>query len=123
VLLIAGGIGITPLRALLEELPAGRGDLTLLYRARRPEDVVFRHELDELVASRGATVHYIGGARGTPGLPDDPLAPGPLRRLVPDVSQRDVYVCGPLPMMDAVRRTLRALHVPASQIHDERFAF
>jgi len=123
VLMIAGGIGITPLRALLEELPAGRGDLTLVYRARRTEDIVFRQELDQLVALRGATVHYVGGSRGTPEQPTDPLGPGPLRRLVPDVKQRDVYICGPLPMMEAVRRTLQALQVPASQIHDERFAF
>ncbi len=123
VLMIAGGIGITPLRALLEDLPAGRGDLTLLYRAHREEDLVFRRELEQLSALRGATVHYLVGGRGTPDLPGDPLAPGSLRRLVPDVHQRDVYVCGPLSMMDTVRRNLRALRVPSAQIHYERFAF
>ena len=123
VLMVAGGIGITPLRALLEELPAARGDLTLLYRAHREEDLVFRNELEQLSTLRGATVHYLVGGRGTRSLQGDPLAPGSLRRLVPDVAQRDVYICGPLSMMESVRRNLRALRVPASQIHFERFAF
>ena len=63
VLLIAGGIGITPLRALLEALPAGHGDMTLLYRVRSQADVVFRDELETLARSRGARVHYLVGPR------------------------------------------------------------
>jgi predicted ferric reductase len=65
VLMIAGGIGITPLRALLEELPAARGNLTLVYRTTNPEDLVFKRELDELSSLRGATVHYLVGRRGS----------------------------------------------------------
>jgi predicted ferric reductase len=123
VVLIAGGIGIAPLRALFEDLPAGPGDLVLLYRASRPDDVVFRDELDALTRVRGATVRYLVGRRGTPGLPADPLAAGSLRSLVPDIRERDVYVCGPVPMMDTVHHSLRSLRVPASQIHAERFAY
>jgi predicted ferric reductase len=123
VVLIAGGIGITPLRALLEELPAARGALTLIYRARRWEDVVFRHELDQLAQLRGATVHYLVGERGSAGLPGDPLGPRALQHLVPGIQRHDVFVCGPDGMMDAVRRSLRELRVPSSQIHSERFAF
>ncbi|MBP1705247.1 MAG: oxidoreductase [Chloroflexi bacterium] len=123
VLLVAGGIGIAPLRALFAGLSAGPGDLTLVYRASRPEDVVFRDELDRIAAARGASVHYLVGRRGTPAMPDDPLAPEPLGRLVPDIADRDVYVCGPIPMMDRVEKTLRALGVPGGQVHLERFAF
>ena len=123
VLLIAGGIGITPLRALLEELPAGAGDVALIYRARRPRDFVFRKEIEQLAAMRGAVVHYVVGRHGTREMPHDPLEARSIQRMVPDVAQRDVYVCGPVPMMDAVRRNLRALHVPDAQIHDERFSF
>ncbi len=122
VLLVAGGIGITPLRALLEGLPGGRGDLTLLYRVSRAEDLVFRTELDELARVRGATIHYLVGRRGRE-LPADPLAANAIRRLVPDVHQRDVYVCGPVPMMEAVCRSLRSLRVPDEQVHQERFAY
>ena len=123
VLLVAGGIGITPLRALLEELPASRGNLTLLYRAGGPEDVVFKREIDELASLRGATVHYLVGRRGTAEMPADPLDPGMLRRLVPDINDRDVYVCGPTGMMTRTLNSLRRLRVPDSQIHYERFAF
>jgi RNA polymerase sigma-B factor len=89
VLLIAGGVGITPMRALFETLPLAPGqDLTLLYRARNPEDLVFRHELDQVARYRGARVHYLLGA--DPGCLS---APAPLR-LFPNLTQRDVYLCG-----------------------------
>lgn len=123
ILLVAGGIGITPLRALLEELPASRGNITLVYRASSPEEVVFRDEIEQLAAMRGAVVHYLVGKRGTPAMPSDPLDPRALRRLVPDVAERDIYVCGPAGMLDRVLQGLRWLRVPETQIHYERFAF
>jgi predicted ferric reductase len=123
VLLVAGGIGITPLRALLEELPASRGNLTLVYRASGPEDVVFKREIDELASIRGATVHYLVGRRGSPEMPIDPLDPRALRRLVPDINDRDIFICGPAGMMTRVLSSLRRLRVPDAQVHYERFAF
>ncbi len=123
VLLVAGGIGITPLRALLEELPVRPGEMTLIYRARRQKDLVFRSELDAIAAANGAVVHYLVGRRGSWEMPVEPLGPASLGALVPDVTSRDVYVCGPTPMMHAVQRSLRVLGVPASQIHSERFAY
>ncbi len=121
VLLIAGGIGITPLRALLEELPAARGAITLIYRASRWEDVVFRDELEALMKSKGARVHYLIGRRTE--LRRDPLDAGHLKHNVPDIADRDIYICGPDGMIDTVRRSLRRLRVPASHIHEERFAY
>jgi predicted ferric reductase len=56
VLLIAGGVGITPMRALFEELDVGDGALTLLYRASSATDVVFRDELEEIARLRGCAV-------------------------------------------------------------------
>jgi predicted ferric reductase len=123
VLFIAGGIGITPLRALLEELPAARGNLTLVYRASHENEVVFRNELDELASLRGATVHYLVGRRGSREMPSDPLDPRALRRLVPDVYDRDIYVCGPAGMMERVLSGLHWLRIAESQIHYERFNF
>jgi predicted ferric reductase len=123
VLMIAGGIGITPLRALLEELPASRGNLTLVYRASHEDEVVFRHELDELASLRGATVHYLVGRRGSREMPSDPLDPRALRRLVPDLGERDIYVCGPAGMMERVLSGLHWLRISETQIHYERFAF
>jgi predicted ferric reductase len=123
VLFIAGGIGITPLRALLEELPAARGAMTLVYRASGPEEVVFRNELEQLASLRGVTIHYLVGRRGSREMPADPLDPRALRSLVPDIAERDVFVCGPAGMMDRVLGSLRWLRIPEAQIHYERFAF
>jgi len=121
-LLIAGGIGITPLRALIEEMPQRKNSVTLLYRARTWDDVLFRDELDQLVAARGGVVHYIVGRRGREVHPQ-PLAPGFLARSVPDLKERDVFVCGPREMVGEVLGSLRALRVPPAQVHCERFAF
>lgn len=122
VLLIAGGIGIAPLRALLEALPARPGDLVLVYRASAPEEVVFRAELDAIARARGATVHYVVGRRGSPGIGPEPLGATLLAAHVPDVRERDVYICGPASMADAATRSLRELGLPAAQVHLERFA-
>ena len=46
-----------------------------------------------------------------------------LARLVPDLVERDVYLCGPPGLTDAVRSALRAAGLPAEQLHEERFSF
>jgi predicted ferric reductase len=122
VLLIAGGVGITPLRALFEDMPARPGELMLLYRAVDAPDLVFRAELDALAAQRGAEVHYVLGDHREPAN-QVLLGPAHLRGLVPDVRARDVYVCGPPAMTAVTERTLRRLGVPRHQVHVERFAF
>lgn len=121
VLLLAGGIGITPLRALLEALPAKHGDMSLIYRVGNARDIVFREELETLARARGATVHYLVGKRDGPA--GDQLDAASLERLVPDVRERDVYLCGPVPMMQHVERSLERLGLPPRQIHAERFAY
>jgi predicted ferric reductase len=121
VLLVAGGIGITPLRALLEALPAKPGDMTLIYRARTLADIIFRDELDRLARARGAQVHYVIGRRRFDAR--DPLDAESLERLVPDVRDRDVYICGPVPMMQRVEGALTRLGLARRQIHAERFAY
>jgi predicted ferric reductase len=122
VLLIAGGIGITPLRALIEEIRTKRDALVLIYRASRWEDIVFKDELERLMKERRGTIHYIVGQRGTPEMPTDPLSAQTIRRLVPDVDSRDVFICGPASMMARLDGILRTIGVPAEQIHFERFA-
>jgi ferredoxin-NADP reductase len=122
VTLIAGGIGIAPIRALLESLPARPGDLTLVFRASHHDDLVFRRELDLLADRRGARVHYVvGHRRGNPVL--DPLDTRAIVRLVPDIAAHDVYLCGPNGFMDSVEHHLRDLGVPAQHVHAERFAY
>jgi predicted ferric reductase len=115
VALIAGGAGITPIRALLETMPAGPGDLTLVYRAAQPEDIVFRAELERLAQIRGADLHFVVG-------PSCELSRETLARLVPDIAERDAFVCGPPAMVDATRASLLAAGVPARHVFSERFA-
>jgi predicted ferric reductase len=120
VLLIAGGVGITPLRALFESLPARHGDLTLIVRANSDEDIVFRDELDAIAERQGAQLHYLVGP---PGAESDPFVGSRLRRLVPDLSRHDVYLCGPPAFMIVATERLRACGVPARYLHREHFAF
>ena len=121
ILLIAGGMGVAPLRALLEGMPARHGAITLIYRASRNEDVVFASELEVLSKARGARLHYLIGRRSA--LHRDPLDARNLRSMVPDIASREIYVCGPDGMIRTVRDNLRRLRIPGSQIHEEQFAY
>ncbi|MFF6912079.1 ferric reductase-like transmembrane domain-containing protein [Streptomyces sp. NPDC012466] len=112
--LIAGGVGVTPIRALLEEL---HGHAVVIYRVATDRDAVLHDELRDLALAKGAELHLVTG----PPVPDR-LAPRELARLVPDIAGRDVYLCGPPPMMNAVLGSLRELGVPSSQTHFERFS-
>ncbi|MFI5984940.1 ferric reductase-like transmembrane domain-containing protein [Streptomyces sp. NPDC051555] len=119
VLLIAGGVGITPMRALFETLPGGPGDITLLYRARAEEHLVLRSELESIAAGRGARLHYLLGPSDAAY---DPLAPRALTDLVPDLVEHDVYLCGPPGMAEATRAALLRAGVPGGRIHSECFS-
>jgi Predicted ferric reductase len=120
VLLIGAGVGITPLRALFESLPAAPGELTLIYRASRPEDLVLLAELDQIATARGARVHYLVGDRRTDRR--DRLGAEHLTRLVPQLAEHDVYVCGPEDLTAKLRAELHRAGVPRGNIHSESFA-
>ncbi|MGP3983838.1 ferredoxin reductase family protein [Streptomyces sp. KR80] len=119
VLLLAGGVGITPMRALFETLPGGPGDITLLYRAGTADDLVLREELEQIAMTRQAGLHYLLGRSDAAY---DPLAPQALRELIPDVAEHDVYLCGPPGMADAATAALIRVGVPESRIHSENFS-
>jgi ferredoxin-NADP reductase len=117
VLLAAAGVGVTPLRALLEDLPA-HVDVTVLIRASTAADLVLRDEVAELVAGRGGRLLELVGPRS-----EVPLDPRALQRLVPDLGRREVYVCGPDGFNDLIRRAARAAGVRRDHFHVEAFAF
>ncbi|MGM1063177.1 ferredoxin reductase family protein [Saccharothrix sp. Mg75] len=118
-LLVAGGVGVTPVRALLEELD---GHVVVVYRVSRPQDAVLLHELRGLAHARGAVLHVVTGPSNAPTPYGPPLGPGAIGSAVPDVRDRDVFVCGPPGMTSAVLRTMRELGVPKNQVHAERFS-
>jgi predicted ferric reductase len=129
VTLLASGIGITPLRALLEDLEAAPGDLTLVYRTSGADDMLFAHELEGLAAARGIRVLHAPGHRirsRESWLPEQAAhlsdAQG-LLHLVPDIAQHDVYLCGSAGWMDAARQAALDAGVPEQHIHLERFAW
>ncbi|MER6737468.1 ferredoxin reductase family protein [Streptomyces puniciscabiei] len=114
-LLIAAGVGITPLRALFETLP---GEVTLLYRARRTEDLALGAELEAIARWRGAQVLYaLNGPQGErPALTAESL-----RATFPGLAGHDVYICGPHGFAQDVYEALRAAGVPDRRIHHESF--
>ncbi|MFJ6196340.1 ferric reductase-like transmembrane domain-containing protein [Micromonospora sp. NPDC092111] len=126
--LLACGVGITPLLALLWELPYAPGQAVLLYRARTPQELAFRAELERLAAERGVLVHYLVGPRGRrpawlPAYAEGLADAEALRRLSPDIATHDVYLCGPDGWIDAARAATRAAGVPDRHTHHERFAW
>jgi ferredoxin-NADP reductase len=117
-LLLAGGVGITPLRSMMAALT---GSVTLIYRASSWQDVALKAELDTLAAERGGRVHYLIGTRAELG--GDPLTAAALRELAPGLDAMDAYVCGPPGMTAAAVAALRAAGAPRRRIHVEAFEF
>jgi predicted ferric reductase len=117
ILLVAGGVGITPLRALLQEFPKD-AQVDLIYRVVRADELVLKAELDEFDKSDRITVHYLIGP------PEKfPMSPGELQKLIPHISQCDVFVCGPTGLAKLVRHSVESLGVPSIKFHNEAFAF
>lgn len=120
---IVGGIGITPIRSILEERAAisAKNDAVLLYSNRNQQDIPLKEELDDLATKSTLHIHHI--------LSDEPDYPGEkgfidrekLERLVPDIQKRDIFLCGPPPMMEGVIKALREIGVPDEQLHYEIF--
>jgi predicted ferric reductase len=121
-LFIAGGIGITPIRSLMEEMLRRRKEATLLYGNKTRQDIVFADELNTLARQYSTKVVNVlsdeADYQGERGFIDEEK----IRRFAPDVAARDVYVCGPPPMMAAVVALLHKMGVPGAHIHFEKFS-
>ncbi|GGJ77910.1 oxidoreductase [Pilimelia anulata] len=116
-LMIAVGSGISPVRALLEEMPS---NTVLIYRARTESDLALRQEIEAVAARRGMRVEYVLGRRTERG-PRELSTAGGLEYLVPDIAERDVYLCGPRAFVTGTMDNLRQLGVPPRQIHLDPF--
>ncbi len=117
-LLIAGGIGITPVRALAEVM---NGDVVILHRVRSRDDKVFADELPRIARERGIELRYVIGDHAAPE-GRDLLSPEHLHELVPDLRERDVFLSGPPQMIATIARNLRRAGVRRRRLHVERFA-
>ncbi|MCL5445019.1 MAG: ferredoxin reductase family protein [Actinobacteria bacterium] len=114
--LIAGGIGITAMRSLLEDLSKTAKPIVVV-RATQGEDVVFRDELVSLAKHRRGSFHEFVGPRDQVRFDETTL-----RNLVPDLAQRDVYLCGPKGFVHDVGRMLREIGISPERIHHEAFS-
>ena len=129
VLLMGSGIGITPIRALLEEMAQHPGDVTVVHRVRSSEEAVLADELRALAENRGALYVQVEGRR----IPDRPSwLPAQaahlsdteaLLELVPDVADHDVFLCGADGWMAAARAAALDAGVPRDAVHLERFSY
>lgn len=116
VLLAAAGIGVTAVRSLLEDLSRAAQPVVVL-RNTREEDLALVTEVAELVKKRAGTLHTLTGTRRQAAIDERSLMP-----LVPDLKQRDVYVCGPEGFVTDVVGLCRFLGVPEEAIHYEAFS-
>ncbi|MFH5802800.1 FAD-binding oxidoreductase [Alienimonas sp. DA493] len=126
ILLIGAGVGVTPLMSVLRYLTdrSWPGDVFLLYSCRTPDDIIFKEELDYLQRRHPNLKVVVTVSR-----PEGTSWEGPKGRIskelitqsVPDLESRYVHVCGPVPMMEAVKRMLVELGVPRERVKVEAF--
>lgn len=123
--LLAGGVGITPLMSMLRHAVESdtHRPVTLFYSVRRVEDIAFNDELT-LVAKRNEHVRiFIAVSDGVPGQGHFPghISESLVTAMAPDVTHSICMICGPQPMMEAMTGMLTAVGVPKAQIRFEVF--
>lgn len=134
VVLVAAGIGVTPIRALIEQADFAPGEATVIVRAPGNEPPYLWNELLELCARKGAPLFLVEGARVAADSPQlasgqaaswqsaDAVARGyTLASYAPDVANSDLYICGPAPWADLVVADAHQQGLRAEQLHLERF--
>ncbi|WP_127507751.1 ferredoxin reductase family protein [Actinoplanes solisilvae] len=128
VVLLACGVGITPLLSLLGELPYRPGEATLVFRARSETEIAFRAELEWFAAHRGVRLVFLLGARADrpswlPAQFADHSDADALRQIATHVGHAHVFICGPPDWAEAARVAARAAGTPADRVHTEQFAW
>ncbi|MET3663975.1 2Fe-2S iron-sulfur cluster-binding protein [Caulobacter sp. 1776] len=126
IVLIAGGVGITPMMSVLRYLTdtAWPGEIFFLYGARSTEEFAFREDIERL-ERRHDNLHVFAAMHRAPGAvwhgAEGPLTKDMLTSVVPDLARRRIHLCGPPAMMAAMKAQLAELGVPEAQLHTEAF--
>ncbi|MEO7370625.1 MAG: ferredoxin reductase family protein, partial [Ilumatobacteraceae bacterium] len=118
VLFIVGGIGVTPVKAMLERLDR-RHQPIVLYRASRHDDLVYANELRGMARELGGELMTLVGPTATLAV-KDPFSGKALRRAIPDLTERVALLCGPERLLWAGRAGLREAGVAGDDIHFEQ---
>jgi ferredoxin-NADP reductase len=119
-LLISAGIGITPVRSMLEAIEPGDG-CTVVVRVRSRSEAPLLDEVEALAAERGATLHVLQGSRGSTWGTD--ASPATVAQFLEDPAATDVYVCGPTRWAEAVAADAVVAGVAPDAIHREEFGW
>ncbi|HEY3802404.1 MAG TPA: ferric reductase-like transmembrane domain-containing protein [Kofleriaceae bacterium] len=124
VVLIAGGIGITPMMSVTRSLTdrGWKGDIYLVFSVRKRVDIVFETELEYLKA-RHPNLHVLVTVTDDPAWTGERgrISADLLRAFVPDFTHGPVMLCGPDPMMTAMRALLVGMGIPDGEVHQEAF--
>ena len=116
--LFAGGSGVTPCISIIKTALVGTGrKLRLVYANRDERSIIFKAELEALVAKHPDRLEVVHSLDDRDGFLD-------LKKVehhAVSCLEGDFYLCGPGVFMDTVERALAALHVPGEQVHIERF--
>ncbi len=122
VLLIGGGVGVTPLRAIAESLEGNERDVIFAQRATTEDDLLMVDELRRMQRQGKLTFLPVLGKRGKTAR-EDPMHPNRLREAIPDLREREVFICGSPGMVAATIKNLRRAGVRRTYIHTELFDF
>ena len=126
ILLIGGGVGITPMMSVIRYLTdrAWAGDIYLIYGVHAPQDIIFREELAYLEHRHPnlRVVVTVSHPEGTDWAgPSGRITKELIAKSVPDLASRYVHLCGPVSLMEAVKKELTALGVPPDRVKSEAF--
>lgn len=125
-LFISAGSGITPTMSMLRSIcdTTDPADVAFVHCARTPHDIIFRGELDTLAAYPNVAVTSVCEDDSPDEIWDGPrgrLSLGTLLSAVPDLLDREIFLCGPPPFMAATQEMLAMLGIPEGQRHQESF--
>jgi predicted ferric reductase len=121
-LFIAGGIGIAPINCLMESLSMHDKDLILIYGNKTTRDIVFKENFDKISNQAKLKTYHVLSQEEKDGFEMGRIDSDKIRKFAPDFIQREIYICGPVPMMDSLLELFRKLGVPRRQIHYENFS-
>jgi ferredoxin-NADP reductase len=123
--LVGGGVGITPLMSMLRHAVAAdpARPVTLLFSARTVAEIPFRDELATLRSRHPQIDLCLRASRdaAAPGIGAGRLDEACLRRHVPEIADSVFMICGPLPMIDAMRTLLQRLGARPDDVRAEAF--